>query len=183
MELARDIGSWRRFDHIRRVVDVNLIGTLYAARAALVAMRRQGHGHIIAVSSIVGRRGVAGAAVYAATKAAQVGLIESLRTEFVGTPFRASVVLPVSTVTEFREAIARDFRYRATGHGPRQSAETVADAIVRCVLRPRPEIYPFGSAKWLGVLSVIAPRTADRFVRRFGRGRSPQESVDHADGQ
>jgi NADP-dependent 3-hydroxy acid dehydrogenase YdfG len=170
-------------DHIRRVVEVNLIGTLYAARAALVAMRRQGHGHIIAVSSIVGRRGVAGSAVYGATKAAQVALIESLRTEFVGTPFRASVVLPVSTVTEFRDAIARDFGYRATGHGPTQSAETVADAIVRCVIRPRPEVYPFGSAKWLSVLSVVAPRTADRFVRRFGRKRLPQESVDHAGGQ
>ena len=59
---------------MRRLVDVNLMGTLYAARAALRAFRRQGRGHIIIVSSIVGRRGVGGSSVYSATKAAQVGV-------------------------------------------------------------------------------------------------------------
>ena len=43
----------------RRLMDVNVLGTVHAARSALVAMRRQGSGHIIAVSSIVARRGVA----------------------------------------------------------------------------------------------------------------------------
>src|SRR6187397_2924422 len=90
---------------MRRVVDVNLMGTLYTAHAAMRAMRAQGHGHIIAVSSIVGRRGVGGSSIYAATKAGQIAFIESLRAEFVGTPFHASVVLPVATETEFHAAI------------------------------------------------------------------------------
>lgn len=160
-------------EHMRRVVDVNLMGTLYAAHAALEVMRRQGHGHIIAVSSIVGRRGIGGSSVYAATKAAQIAFIESLRAEFVGTRFHASVVLPVSTTTEFHAAIARDFGHHVSGKGPRQSAEHVAEAIVACVRSPRAEVYTHATARWLAVLSVLAPAQADKLVRRFGRSRRP----------
>jgi NADP-dependent 3-hydroxy acid dehydrogenase YdfG len=161
-------------DVMRRLVDVNLMGTLYAARAALAVMRRQGTGHIIAVSSIAGRRGVGGSSVYSATKAAQIGLIEGLRAEFSGTDLRASVIYPVSTVTEFHDAIARDFGHMVKGKGPKQSADRVARAIVECMVNPRAEVYPFGQAKWLAVLSVVAPTQADKFVKRFGRRAVPR---------
>jgi NAD(P)-dependent dehydrogenase (short-subunit alcohol dehydrogenase family) len=156
---------------MRRVVDVNLLGTLYAARAALVRMRRQNRGHIIVVSSIVGRRGIGGSSVYGATKAAQVAFVESLRAEFVGTPLHASVVLPVAVSSEFHAAIARDFGHQVEGHGPRQTPEEVAAAIVACAVSPRPEVYPFWKARWLGVLNVLAPGRTDALVRRFGRRR------------
>jgi short-subunit dehydrogenase len=166
---------------MRRLIDVNLLGTLYAARSALRAMRPQGTGHIIAISSIVGRRGIGGSTVYAATKAAQIALIESLRAEFVGTGLRASVVLPVSTVTEFHDAIARDFGHAVRGAGPRQSADAVAQAIVRCIRSPAAEVYPLRKAWWLAVLSVLAPARADRLVQRFTRHRTPHAAP--ADGQ
>jgi NAD(P)-dependent dehydrogenase (short-subunit alcohol dehydrogenase family) len=163
---------------MRRVVDVNLLGTLYAARAALVPMRRQGHGHIVVVSSIVGRRGIGGSSVYGATKAAQVGFVEALRAEFVGTNLHASVVLPVAVTTEFHEALARDFGHHVEGHGPRQSADEVAAAIVECVVTPTPEVYPFWKARWLGVLNVLAPGRTDALVRRFGRKRIQRDQGD-----
>src|SRR5262245_50692750 len=91
---------------MRRLVDVNLMGTMYAAAAALPVFRRQRRGHIIAISSIAGRRGIGGMSLYSATKAAQIGFIEGLRAEFAGTDLHASVVYPVSTTdTEFRDAI------------------------------------------------------------------------------
>lgn len=158
-------------DDMRRVVDVNLMGTLYAARAALIEMRRQGSGHIIAISSIVGRRGIGGSSVYGATKAAQMGLIEALRAEFAGSNLHASVVYPVAVPTEFHEAIARDFGHHVEGHGPRQPPEEVARAIVECIVSPRPEVYPFPKARWLAILGVVAPGRADRLVKRFGRRR------------
>ncbi len=160
-------------DVMRRVVDVNLMGTLYAAHAAMKVFRPQGHGHIIAVSSIVGRRGVGGSSIYAATKAAQLAFIESLRAEFVGSHFRASVVFPVVTPTEFHETIARDFGHAVSGAGPRQPVEEVAEAITRCIVSPRAEVYPFPKAWWLAVLSVIAPAQADKVVQKFGRRRKP----------
>src|SRR5690606_17638090 len=151
-------------------------------RAALTAMRRQGSGHIIAVSSIVGRRGVSGSSVYGATKSAAVSFIESLRAEFVGTPFHASLVYPVATRTEFHDAIAREFGHRVAGHGPRQSVNTVAAAIVGCIERPRAEVYPYPRAWWLALLAVIAPARTDRLVQRFGRTRTnpPSQHDDPA---
>ncbi len=154
---------------LRRLLDVNVLGTLYAAQAAMEAFRRQGTGHLIAISSIAGRRGIGGSSVYSATKAAQIGFIEGLRAEFVGTGFQASVVYPVSTKTEFREALTRDYGLVAVGVGPLQPAEEVAQAIVRCVRRPRAEVYPHGRSKLLSVLAVIAPAWTDRLVRRFTR--------------
>ncbi|MEO8483506.1 MAG: SDR family NAD(P)-dependent oxidoreductase [Acidobacteriota bacterium] len=167
-------------EHMRRVVDVNLMGTLYAAHAALEAMRRQGHGHIIAISSIVGRRGIGGSSVYSATKAAQIAFIESLRAEFIGTPFHASVVLPVSTTSEFHDAIARDFGHRVAGKGPKQTPEQVAEAIVACIRVPHAEVYTLPKAWWLALFSVVAPAQADKLVRRFGRRRQGSSDDEHA---
>jgi len=168
------IGYHRQFvdttsDVMRRLLDVNVMGTFYAARAAMDVFVRQNSGHIIAISSIVGRRGIAGSCAYSATKAAQLGFIEGLRAEFEGTPFHASVVFPVGTETEFHAAIRRDFSHDTIGHGPMQSPEDVARAIVKCVIKPTPEVYPLRYAKLLSILSVVAPKTADGFVHRFRR--------------
>ena len=156
-------------DVARRLVDVNLMGTFHAARAALDVFLPQNAGHIIAVSSIVGRRGIAGSAVYSATKAAQIGFVEALRAEFIGTNLHASVVYPVGTETEFHEAIARDYGHKVEGRGPRQSADEVARAIVECVVSPKAEVYPYPKAWWLSVLSVVAPAQADKVVQKWGR--------------
>jgi len=75
--------------------------------AAVTLFRRQGSGHVIMVSSIVGKRGVPYMGAYSATKFAQVGLAECLRSEVVGTGIHVSVVYPVSTETEFRSAMEK----------------------------------------------------------------------------
>jgi short-subunit dehydrogenase len=82
---------------------------------------------------------------------------------------RVSVVFPVSTETEFRAAMAREQGFEVRGHGPRQSAEAVAAAIVRGIAAGRPEIWPHHSAKLLAVLGAAFPGLADRLVRRYGR--------------
>jgi NADP-dependent 3-hydroxy acid dehydrogenase YdfG len=163
-------------DVMRRLVDVNLMGTLYAAHAVMPHFIARGAGHLIAVSSVVGRRGISGSSVYSATKSAQIGLIEGIRAEVYGTNIHASVVYPVSTATEFRDAIARDFGQQTSGHGPQQPADVVARAILDCIRKPRPEVYPFGKAKWLSVVSVIAPGFADRLVQKYARKRSTMET-------
>jgi NADP-dependent 3-hydroxy acid dehydrogenase YdfG len=156
-------------DIVRRMMDVNVLGTIYAARAALEVFRKQGEGHIIAISSIAGRRGIGGSSLYSATKAAQIGFIEGLRPEFIGTKLHASIVYPVSTQTEFRDAIARDYGHVVQGVGPLQPVETVARAIVDCVRRPRAEVYPHRLSKWLSVMAVTCPAWTDGFVRKFTR--------------
>ena len=156
---------------MRRMMDVNFFGTYLGARSALPVFRKQGAGHLIIISSIVGRRGIAQMSAYTATKAAQVGFAESLRTEFVGSAIHVSVVLPVSTETEFREAMSRDYGHSVKGLGPKQSADTVAAAVVRCIRHPVAEVYPHAKSRALTVVNAVAPGFTDALVRKYGRRR------------
>ena len=68
-------------DDIDAVVDLNVKGTLYMCRAVSRRMLARRRGHIVNVSSIVGRSGYRGLAVYSATKAALDGLTRALARE------------------------------------------------------------------------------------------------------
>jgi short-subunit dehydrogenase len=156
---------------MQRMMDVNFFGTFYGARAVLPHFRAQSSGHLIIVSSIVGQRGIAMMSGYSATKAAQVAFAESLRAEFSGTGIAVSVVLPVSTDTEFRSAMERDYGYSVSGLGPKQSVEEVARAIVKCVRKPTPEVHPHASSRALNVANAVAPGFTDRVMKKYGRRR------------
>lgn len=160
-------------DVMRRMMEVNFMGTYLGARAALPVFRRQGHGHLIVVSSIVAQRGIPRMSGYGATKAAQAGFAESLRAEFAGTNVHVTAVYPISTETEFRDAMQRDFGHAVSGLGPKQSVDQVARAVVACVKRPRAEVYPHSFSRALTVLNAVAPAFTDRIVRRYGRRREP----------
>lgn len=162
-------------DLMRRMMDVNFMGTFLGARAALPIFRRRGRGHLLIVSSIVGKRGVGQMCGYSATKAAQAGFAESLRAEFAGSDIHVSIAFPISTESEFRAAMARDFGHTVSGLGPKQSVDHVARAIVDCIRRPRPEIYPHGASRALPILNTVAPRITDGFMRRYGRRREVQQ--------
>src|SRR5437762_320105 len=86
-------------DQMKAMMDVNYLGTYNAARAALPVFGRQRHGQFVIVSSIVGKRGVPYVGGYSATKFAQIGLAECLRSELVGTGIHVTLVYPVSTET------------------------------------------------------------------------------------
>src|SRR5262249_6480612 len=155
---------------MQKLMDVNYMGTYIAAAAAMRVFRRQGRGHLIVVSSIVGKRGVPYMGAYAATKFAQAGLAECLRAEVAGSPIHVSVVYPVSTETEFFDVMTRETGTAVTrAHGPRQHVDAVADAIARAIQRPAPEIYPHVKSRFLVILNAFAPGFTDRLMKRFGR--------------
>ena len=158
-------------DVMRRMMEVNFMGTFLGAAAALPLFRAQGSGHLILVSSIVGHRGIALMSGYSATKAAQRGFAESLRSEFAGSAIHVSTVYPVSTETEFRSAMERDYGHSVSGLGPKQSVDVVARAVLSCIRRPRPEVFPHRFSRALGMLNVMMPSLTDRIVRKYGRRR------------
>ena len=158
-----------RLEQMRAVMEVNYLGTYNAARAALPIFRRQQQGHLIVVSSIVGKRGVPFMGAYSATKFAQAGLAECLRAEVAGTSIHVSVVYPVSTETEFFEVMTRQSGFATRARGPRQSADDVANAIAQAIERPVAEVYPLRKARGLAILNAIAPAFCDRIVGRWGR--------------
>lgn len=152
-------------EELRALIELNVVAVLGVTQAALPIMRRQGSGHIINISSIVGRRAVPYRAAYSATKFALGALSEALRVELTGTGIAVTLVYPIRTSeTEFHQAEVQKVRWRP--RGPVQSAERVARSILRCVRRPRPEVYPYWPLRILAVMSVIAPGLVDRGMRR-----------------
>jgi len=156
-------------EQMQNLMDVNYMGTFYAARAALPIFRTQQHGHLFVVSSIVGKRGVPYMGAYTATKFAQVGLVECLRAELAGTNIHVSAVIPVSTESEFNAVMTAHSGPISKSLGPKQSADKVANAVARAIDHPVPEVYPLRKSRGLVLLNAFAPAFCDRIVRRWGR--------------
>jgi len=125
---------------MRELLDVNYMGTFNAIRAVLPVMRAQRRGHIVNVSSVVGKLAFPYHGAYSATKFALVGLTESLRGELDGSGVTATVVLPGSTRTEFFEAQRTNDGHVSAPTGPQQDALMVARAIVKSCEKPTPEV-------------------------------------------
>lgn len=79
----------------KATLETNLVAALVQIETALEIFKRQGHGHLVLVSSVLGNRGVAGAkAAYAASKAGVSSLGESLRAEYASGPITVTVLEP-----------------------------------------------------------------------------------------
>ena len=81
--------------------DVNVFGVQRVSRAVLPAMRKQGNGLIINISSIIGRMVMPFAAAYVASKYALEGLSESYRYELAGTGVDVAIIEPGGFGTNF----------------------------------------------------------------------------------
>jgi NADP-dependent 3-hydroxy acid dehydrogenase YdfG len=157
-------------DAYEQLMRVNYMGTVFGCQAAAPLMVAQGAGVIINVSSIVGHRALPTGGAYAATKAAQISLTEALRVELHGTGVHACSVHPVGTETEFGEVQARLSGDQAPKpFGPQQSAQAVADTIVRCAERPRAEVFPYWQSRAIVWLNALAPGVVDYFAARAAR--------------
>ena len=96
----RDMG----FDDWRHFVDSDIMSVVYGTACAYKIMMKQGHGHIVNVSSVFGLFPFALATGYAAVKQAVVGLSLSLRPEAADFGVKVSVACPGSVKTEVRQS-------------------------------------------------------------------------------
>jgi 3-oxoacyl-[acyl-carrier protein] reductase len=90
------------------VVDLNLKGTLYMCRLVSRRMLARGGGTIVNVSSIVGRTGYRGLAVYSATKAALDGLTRALARELGSRHITVNGIAPGYLRTEMSHGLDED---------------------------------------------------------------------------
>ena len=149
-------------EELQSIFATNFAGTFYAIKAALPIMRRQPWGHIINVSSIAGKRGFPLSGAYCATKFAMNGLTESLRTELIGSGIDISLVLPVSTTTEFFDVAKNKSNRPSKPLGIVQSAHQVALSILKCAKHPKAEVLPYPPSRVLILLNSIFPSLVDR---------------------
>ena len=92
-----------KVDEWDRMIDVNIRGVLYGIAVALPIMNRQGHGHIVNVSSIGGLATYPRAAVYCATKYAVRAISDGLRQET--NTLRVTCVYPGVVESELADSI------------------------------------------------------------------------------
>jgi NAD(P)-dependent dehydrogenase (short-subunit alcohol dehydrogenase family) len=168
------IGYRARVDEIEpelleRVFDTNVFGLLLCCRAALPLLRRSTRPVVVNIASVVGRRGIPGQAAYSASKAAVVSIGESLRVEWAHEKIAVCTLNPGLTATGFFEAQPNPSKLPDPDLGASAGAESVAAHVLALARAPKPEVSLRAKWRWLAILSVIAPRTADRLlVDRLG---------------
>jgi NADP-dependent 3-hydroxy acid dehydrogenase YdfG len=129
-----------------RMVDLNLKGLLYVAKAALPHLLEGADEgprlvtDLINISSVAGRRPREGSAVYNATKFGVGAFSEALRQEVTERHVRVSLVEPGAVSTELsshnRPEVLEEIKGRF-GEIERLEADDIADAISYIVTRPR----------------------------------------------
>lgn len=144
LDVLVDVVGWTELhpfadEHVeywRRIVDLNLMGCLYLAHAALQPMIDQGSGGaIVLTSSDAGRVGTNGETAYAAAKAGVIGFVKSLAREVARHGVRVNAVSPGPTDSpllwdhagddDFLARVSRSIPMRRIAQ-PREPAEAIA---------------------------------------------------------
>jgi len=92
-------------ESINKVIDLNIKGVIYSARAVTPIMQAQGGGVILSTSSVVSITGQAGGVLYPMSKFAVNGLTLSLARELGPSGIRVNAVAPGITDTDMMRAV------------------------------------------------------------------------------
>lgn len=164
------VSLFGRFEEVpmedfRRVIETNLFGYVHGARAVLPWFREQGRGTLINVSSVVARSGQPLNAAYVASKFAIDGFSESLRMELEDAPkIRVCTIHPSSIDTPVFQHAANFTGRKVKPLEPIYPAGDVAEAIVRCIEKPRRDVSVGLAGKGLSIARLIAPGTTAKKI-------------------
>lgn len=156
-------------ESIRAIFEVNFYGSLNLVQPMVAKFRERGSGHAMMVSSGLSKIGLPYYGAYCATKAAQDHFCRAMRLELAGTGVMVSSVHPVLTKTQFHTAAAQKSggKLKVGRSENMQSPERVADAIVKCLGKPKGEVWTsWASRIGLGA-SVMMPGVTDFALRRM----------------
>jgi NADP-dependent 3-hydroxy acid dehydrogenase YdfG len=130
-------------DEWQRMVELNVLGLLYCAHAALPHLLRAAEdgprqvADMVNISSVAGRVARVGNGAYSLTKQGVGAFSESLRQEVTKRYVRISLVEPGATATELASHNRPEILEGIRGQfGARMEAEDIADAIAYIVTRP-----------------------------------------------
>lgn len=170
---------------LRRIFDVNFFaGVDLLQRASAWLREQQRAGHLLMCSSCLGRFAMPNYAAYSSTKAAQLHVCAAMRAELKRDNIYVSSVLPISTQSEFHQTSMRINgvhvdRDALPDHAVKlfvQSPQRVARAVVRCLRRPRPEVWTSFIVRFAASLFTLSPRlnalVLDRQAKHVPRRRN-----------
>jgi NADP-dependent 3-hydroxy acid dehydrogenase YdfG len=168
----------------RWIVDINFMGVVHGARAAIPHLQRNGSGLLINVASAAAFASAPGMISYNATKAAVLSLSETLSGELAASSTQVSVVMPTFVPTNLLESFRGPEQARASATQALRDSKYQATEAARDILLQAGEgrlyiVLP-GSARMLWRLKRWAPRfflkrvLALREKMRAGQANPPQ---------
>ena len=164
-------------EEFERVIDVNLMGQVYGAMAALPHLKREGRGALIHISSVEAKRSFPLHSAYGASKHGIDGFLEALRVELrhEGWPISVTQVMPGTINTPFFDKGRTKLGVKAVGIPPIYEPETVANIILYAAENPTRDLVSGGAAQALILNQRLSPRVLDA-VLTTRAGFDPQKT-------
>jgi NAD(P)-dependent dehydrogenase (short-subunit alcohol dehydrogenase family) len=162
-------------EEFERVIDVNLMGQVYGAMAALPHLKREGRGAMIHISSVEAKRSFPFHSAYGASKHGIDGFLEALRVELKheGWPISVTQVMPGTINTPFFDKGRTKLGVKPVGIPPTYEPETVANIILYAAENPARDLVSGGAAQMMIINQRLSPRMVDA-VLTTRAGFSPQ---------
>jgi NAD(P)-dependent dehydrogenase (short-subunit alcohol dehydrogenase family) len=154
---------------LRRVIEVDLFGSIHGMKAALPHLRDGGT--IINVSSTLGKRAVPLQAAYCAAKHGIVAFGEALRLELrdAGVPVEIVDVLPSSINTPLFDSARSKIGLMPMPIPPVYEPRVVADTIVAVAEKPVRQVFAGGAGRALDAVQRFSPSLVDWYLLGPGR--------------
>lgn len=156
---------------IRDMFETNFYGTVRCIKQAVPIMRNQQHGHILICSSACSEISLPMYGYYGATKAAQDSIAGSLRAELSDTKINVSSVHPIGTYTGFFDQVAKHAGKDSVGlntpDAMMQKPEHVANKILKCIAKPKPEVWPHWPTRYGVALATAFPSLARYALKKM----------------
>ena len=169
------IGIFATFDNttpeeFKHVIDVDLMGQVYGAMAALPHLKREGRGALIHVSSVEGTRSLPYQSAYSAAKHGVEGFIEAMRLELQHEKWPISVtsVKPGVINSPFWNNGRTKLGVKPAGIPPYYEPKLVADAILYVAEHPTRDYLVGDVAKILDLVQRISPPLVDSLLLLIG---------------
>jgi dehydrogenase/reductase SDR family member 7B len=128
----------------RKLMEVNYFGTISLTKAVLPSMIKQQSGHIVVVSSIVGKFGFPLRSAYSASKHALHGFYESLRAEQKQNNLNVTIVMPgrVQTNISYNAILKDGSRHNTYDAGQQKgiTAESCSRQIISAIKKNKKEV-------------------------------------------
>jgi len=152
---------------VKKVMDINFYGVLYATKYCLPEILKT-KGSVIGISSIAGYRGLPGRTGYSSSKFALNGFLEVLRTELLKKEVHVLTACPGFTTSNIRKrALTRDGSQQ--GESPRNendmmTAEECAEHIYNATVRRKKILVLTTQGKFTVFMNKWFPGLMDKMV-------------------
>lgn len=153
---------------IKKMIDVNYIGTVNLCQAVIPAMKQAGAGTVVLFASVAGWLPSPGMAGYSASKFAVIGFIDSLAYELEGSGVRLLGLCPPMVETAFLAKVREENASVLGNEGGTMSPEAVVDALEKALAKPKSPLFVFpGSAYPTYLMRRFVPGLMRRLVARM----------------